>query len=334
MRRPTRGDLVLHFYARRWPDGRHESRLAGRSLVSAPVREVSGEPPSPGDWEGMSPYLQIDLTGYEAFDTPLRLRTLVDEYGDEIRGDLLNAAPRFYPFNSWGTTVRTVQGIYLAAATPGLYGVIRRALARLIASTATALVCVAFAGCGGSHATSGSTGLLARLDVKLPAPAQLRAATPQFALRDSTGRLVRLSHYRGKAVLLTFIYDHCADVCPLIVANLHTALLKLGTAASKVQIIAVSVDPKGDTRATVKAFLAAHEMTGRMEYLIGSFRELAPVWRAYGVQVEASPEKREDAVGHSAFVYGITGSGSALVLHPPTFDPAWIVHDVPLLAAD
>jgi hypothetical protein len=128
MRRPTRGDLVLHFYARRWPDGRHESRLAGRSLVSAPVREVSDEPPSPGDWEGMSPYLRIDLTGYEVFDTPLPLRTLVDEYGDEIRGDLLNAAPRFYPFNSWGTTVRTVQGIYLAAATPGLYGVIRRAL--------------------------------------------------------------------------------------------------------------------------------------------------------------------------------------------------------------
>jgi len=49
------------------------------------------------------------------------------------------------------------------------------------------------------------------------------------------------------------------------------------------QIIAVSVDPKGGTPATVKAFLAAHEMTGRMEYLIGRKKELAPVWRAYGV---------------------------------------------------
>jgi protein SCO1/2 len=144
---------------------------------------------------------------------------------------------------------------------------------------------------------------------------------------------VRLSQYRGKAILLTFIYDHCADVCPLIVANLHTALLKLGPAASKMQIIAVSVDPKGDTPATLRALLTAHEMTGRMEYLIGSFKELAPVWREYGVQVEASPEKREDVVGHSAFLYGITGSGSVRVLYPPTFDPAWIVHDVPLLGA-
>jgi protein SCO1 len=202
------------------------------------------------------------------------------------------------------------------------------------ASIVAALICAAVAGCGGSPAHStGAASLLSRLDVKLPAPAQLRAATPQFALKDSLGHVVRLSHYRGEAVLLTFIYDHCPDTCPLIVANLHTALSKLGAEASKVQVIAVSVDPKGDTPATVKAFLAAHAMTGRMEYLIGSFRELAPVWRAYGVQVEAPPEQREDVVGHSAFLYGITASGAVAVLYPPTSDPAWFAHDVPLLAA-
>jgi len=204
---------------------------------------------------------------------------------------------------------------------------------RLMASTTVALACVAIAACGSSQTQTSTGDALSKLDVKLEAPAKLRAATPQFALKDSTGKLVRLSQFRGKAVLLTFIYDHCPDVCPLIVSNLHNALLKLGPAAKKLQIIAVSVDPKGDTPATVKAFLAEHEMTGRMEYLIGSFNELAPVWRSYGVEVQASPEKREDTVGHSAFVLGITGSGSALVLYPPTFEPSWIVHDVPLLAS-
>jgi protein SCO1/2 len=207
-------------------------------------------------------------------------------------------------------------------------------MSRLAISTAAALACVALAGCGASTSPSRATTSLANLDVKLQPPAQLRAATPQFALRDSLGHVVRLSQFRGKAVLLTFIYDHCPDVCPLIVANLHTALLRLGSQASKLQIIAVSVDPKGDTRATVKAFLAAHEMTGRMEYLIGSFSELAPVWRVYGIDVQASPDKREDVVGHSAFVYGITGRGAVLALYPPTFDPTWVVHDAPLLAAD
>ena len=199
--------------------------------------------------------------------------------------------------------------------------------------------CLALAACGGNSPSpeSGavlapSEKLLARLDVKIPAPPQIRVP-PSFTLKDSLGRRVSLSQFRGKAVLLTFIYDHCPDVCPLIVANLHNALAKLGSASSKLQIVAVSVDPKGDTPATVKAFLAAHEMTGRMEYLIGNKRELAPVWRQYGVQVEASPDKREQTVGHSAFVYGITGRGSAVVLYPATFDPAWIVHDAPILAA-
>jgi protein SCO1/2 len=203
-----------------------------------------------------------------------------------------------------------------------------------MASTAATLACIAIAGCGASKPLSSTADPLSKLDVKLPAPTQLQAATPQFALRDSLGHLVRLSQFRGKAVLLTFIYDHCPDTCPLIVANLHNALAKLGPGASKLQIIAVSVDPKGDTRATVKAFLAAHEMTGRMEYLIGTFKELSPVWRAYGIQVEASPDKREQTVGHSAFLYGITGHGAVLVLYPPTFDPSWVVHDAPLLAAD
>jgi protein SCO1 len=151
-------------------------------------------------------------------------------------------------------------------------------------------------------------------------------------LHDSLGHLVRLSQYHGKAVILTFIYVHCPDVCPLIVANLRNALLRLGSNASKLQIVAVSVDPKGDTPATVKAFLAAHEMTGRMEYLIGTFKELSVVWQAYGVQVLASPDRREQTVGHSAFLYGITGHGSVLVLYPPNFEPAWLVHDIPLLA--
>jgi hypothetical protein len=57
-------------------------------------------------------------------------------------------------------------------------------------------------------------------------------------------------------------------------------------------------------------------MTGRMEYLIGSSNELGPVWRAYGVQVQSSPDQRENTVGHSGFVYGISDSGRTVVLYP------------------
>src|SRR5438552_5847225 len=146
---------------------------------------------------------------------------------------------------------------------------------RQVVSGLAALALAVVAGCGGSKPHPSTSRSLSSLDDKLAAPASLRAATPQFALRDSLGHRVRLSQFRGKAVLLTFIYDHCPDTCPLIVGNLHTALVRLGSQAGKVQIVAVSVDPKGDTPKTVNKFLAAHEMTGRMRYLIGSFKQLA-----------------------------------------------------------
>jgi protein SCO1/2 len=213
-------------------------------------------------------------------------------------------------------------------------GMGHRALATAIAG---ATLLAAAAGCGGgsSGATSppASTSAQAAPAGGYAAPAQASPArpAPEFALRDSTGKLVHLSDFRGRAVLLTFIYDHCPDVCPLIVGNLHAALEQLGPAASKAQVVAVSVDPIGDTPKTVKAFVAAHGMTGRMTYLIGSKQRLAPVWKRYGVQVQGTPESRE-GVGHSALVYGITGSGRETTLYPSNMKPAWVAHDVPLLA--
>jgi protein SCO1/2 len=183
-------------------------------------------------------------------------------------------------------------------------------------------------GCGG-----GKPAAVSASSAKLDAPGKLEPPTsaPEIALRDSTGRLVRLSQFRGKAVLLTFIYDHCPDTCPLIVAKLHQALVELGPHASEVQVVAVSVDPRGDTPTTVKAFLAEHEMTGRMEYLIGSFSQLARVWKAYDIAAQGSPGSRE--VSHTALVYRITGKGVRLALYDQLFKSSEIAHDVPLLAA-
>jgi len=71
-------------------------------------------------------------------------------------------------------------------------------------------------------------------------------------------------------------------------------------------IIAVSVDPRGDTPKTVAKFLAQHEMTGRMQYLLGSASELARVWKAWGVGSERDV-KNPNFVEHSGLIYGITG---------------------------
>jgi len=156
---------------------------------------------------------------------------------------------------------------------------------------------------------------------------------PPLALRNYLGVPVNITSYRGKAVLVTFLYTNCPDVCPLITSQLRVAQNLMGPAtASKAEIIAVSVDPKGDTRKAVAAFLARHAMTGRMQYLVGSARELAAVWSAWGVGSERDAQKPE-FVNHSGLIYGITGTGKRITLYAPSFQPSEIAHDVPLLAA-
>jgi protein SCO1 len=158
-------------------------------------------------------------------------------------------------------------------------------------------------------------------------------AAPPIALRNYLGRPVNIDSYRGKAVLVTFLYTNCPDICPLITSNLRVALNLMGSkVASKVQIIAVSVDPKGDTPKAVASFLARHEMTGRMQYLIGSAQELAKVWKAWGVGSEQDAQQPQ-FVNHTGLIYGISASGKRTTLYSPSFRPADVAHDVPLLAA-
>jgi protein SCO1 len=153
---------------------------------------------------------------------------------------------------------------------------------------------------------------------------------PRLVLHNYLGNRVDISNYRGRAVLVTFIYTHCPDVCPLIVANLHNALDKLGQTARKVAVIGVSTDPKGDTRPAIRTFLAERGMLGRMQYLVGSRSTLARVWRAWGI--DASNPTAADEVAHTAVVFGITASGRVVIAYPSNFTPAQIAHDVPLLA--
>lgn len=189
------------------------------------------------------------------------------------------------------------------------------------------------AGCGGSTAstdpsTTSTTASFAGLTANPPKPA------PPLKLDNYLGQPVNIADYRGKAVLVTFIYDHCPDVCPLIVSNFHAAQNQMSAAErDQLQIIAVSVDPKGDTPATVKKFLADHQMTGRMQYLIGSRPLLENVWSQWDVTSKSDPSRKNpDLVEHSAQIYGVSGSGKITTLYPSNFKPDQIVHDVPMLA--
>jgi protein SCO1/2 len=210
-----------------------------------------------------------------------------------------------------------------------------RLLLSLLAFVAFAGGVMLVAGCGSSGSSKQTTATsAAKVDYKAEAVLSPATAEPPLKLRNYLGQPVNIDSYRGNPVLITFVYTHCPDVCPLMISNLRVAQNLMGAGgAQKAQVIAVSVDARGDTPKTVKAFLKAHEMTGRMQYLIGSQQELSRVWKAWGVGSERDA-KNPDFVEHSGLVYGITASGKRAVLYSASFKPAAIAHDVPLLASN
>jgi cytochrome oxidase Cu insertion factor (SCO1/SenC/PrrC family) len=132
-------------------------------------------------------------------------------------------------------------------------------------------------------------------------------------------------------VFVTFLSAHCPDVCPLIAGDLHAAYTNLSPSLrARVAIVAVSVDPHGDTAGTVAAFVREHRLTGEADYLIGSASQLVPVWKSWNVGSEADTSKPE-LVNHSALIYGVSARGRLRTIYPANVTPGELTHDVPAL---
>ena len=155
-------------------------------------------------------------------------------------------------------------------------------------------------------------------------PSQL----PGFTLHDQSGRKISLEGQRGKLVLLTFLYTHCKDVCPLTAQNLSAAVRLLGRRGNAVRVLAVSVDPRGDTPKSVRLFVRNHRLVPEFHYLIGSRTQLEPIWHVYGV----TPVNRgKGDLDHTLYTVLADGSGNARVLYDATATPANVAHDLRLL---
>jgi protein SCO1/2 len=105
---------------------------------------------------------------------------------------------------------------------------------------------------------------------------------PPFTLTSQEGHRVSLSSLRGKPVVLAFLYSTCGAPCVLIAQQLRGALDEVGDGT--VHVVIVSADPRADTPASVRAFLAQVSLRGRVAYLSGAPKQLEAVWKAYRVK--------------------------------------------------
>jgi protein SCO1/2 len=191
-------------------------------------------------------------------------------------------------------------------------------------------VAVVAAGCGGKQAATIETPSTTPADglaFSGGAVSPPRVAPP-ISLHDSAGRPVTLAGQRGRYVLVTFLYVHCPDVCPLIAQNLNAALQQLGPNRTKVRVLAVSVDPKGDTAAAVRKYIRARGLLPQFRYLIGSPQELRRTWIKWNVlSVASSP----NVVDHVTYTALIDPTGLERVLYDSKVKGQQVLHDLRLL---
>jgi protein SCO1 len=188
---------------------------------------------------------------------------------------------------------------------------------RFLALLAGVALAVAVAGCGADHPAPRPPRLDGAVLPAIPAV--------DFALRDQDGATVSVRALRGRVVVLTFLYAGCGNTCAIVADQIRGALDDLGR---RVPVLAVSVDPARDTPSRARAFLARHDLTRRVRFLLGTRDQLAPVWRTFGVR----PRGRRFAPTLQVVLLG--PDGRPRVGFPvDQLTPERLVHDVRALAA-
>lgn len=154
---------------------------------------------------------------------------------------------------------------------------------------------------------------------------------PEITLTRANGQPFQLSAEKGKLVFLFFGYTSCPDVCPTTMAEMRQTLDSVGTKASQVDVVFITVDPDRDTPDKVQQYVSI--FNPNFIGLSGSMQELEPVWGEYGVyrKIEASTSPTDYSVTHSSLLFLIDQNGNMRLSYPFGTPPEDIAHDIKLL---
>jgi len=200
---------------------------------------------------------------------------------------------------------------------------------RLVVAVALVTACAMFAA-GVALAPRGADGAGATTAQGTIAGALRPPGIPpaDFALRDQDGERVSTADVRGQVTVVTFLYTTCEDACPLVAQQIRGALDLLGR---DVPVLAVSVDPVGDTQRRARSFLLDQRLVDRMDFLLGSSEELRPVWDDFGIQPQTVREDGPQS-DHSVSVVLLDRDGVQRIGYPINgLTPDALAGDIALL---
>ena len=117
---------------------------------------------------------------------------------------------------------------------------------------------------------------------------------PNFTLRNQDNREIRIQNYRGRTLLLTFIYTRCPvpDYCTLMsnnFAQIDRALSQDAGLYAKTHLLSVSIDPSYDTPPVLRSYGAAHterykdETFAHWEFAGGTTEQVKKIAEYFGL---------------------------------------------------
>lgn len=123
---------------------------------------------------------------------------------------------------------------------------------------------------------------------------------PDFTLLDRQGRPVRLAGYRGKPLLLSFIYTGCFTVCPTQTRALHEAVRGLDRMLGPDQfnVVSIGFNQPFDSPQALRAFAAQHLIDyPNWEFLSPPRQQVDALTRAFGFSYVETPAGFDHIVG-------------------------------------
>jgi protein SCO1 len=127
-------------------------------------------------------------------------------------------------------------------------------------------------------------------------------------LLNQDGKAIDLDVYRGKKVLVTMFYGSCQATCPLIIDTLRAIEKKVDDAQRQdLRVLLVSIDPEGDTPASLKQLAATRRIdTARWTLAHADAASVRRIAAALNVQYKKLPDGQ---FSHSTVISALDAGG-------------------------
>lgn len=159
-------------------------------------------------------------------------------------------------------------------------------------------------------------------------PLNPMVTAPTAALTRGDGSRFAIGAQKGRASLVFFGYTHCPDICPTTLSHWTRVKKALGSDASKVNFVFVTIDPENDTPEVIARYMKNFDTT--FVGLTGAPAEIDSIAKAFGVSAfqDGTLESGHAAMAHPSRVYLVDPEGRIRFVYPPGLQPEEVAEDM------